>query len=196
MSTVFIKVSIISLYIESHSFAINRYNKHQCIVNPGLKFQIPKLSLLVAEQWNWDVCVLCCHKDRKWFGPFKIYSLEPLLNWLNSCKHSRKLKFFFQNISDYHHTTLADLSAVLQRATAAATLNLTRCLFSGTSVPAICANWNQNRGSAINDVTLNAWEVRLEKIPELSTVSRFWNSITSQFQEYKNMVLPLLWKAI
>lgn len=49
MSTVLRKLSMILLYIKSHSFVINSYNKHQCIVNPGLKFQIPKLFLLVAE---------------------------------------------------------------------------------------------------------------------------------------------------
>lgn len=49
MSTVFIKLNIISLCIKSHSFVIHRYTKHQCIVKPGLNFQIPKLFLLVAE---------------------------------------------------------------------------------------------------------------------------------------------------
>lgn len=49
MSTEFRKLSMILLYIKSHSFVINSYNKHQCIVNPGLKFKIPKLFLLVAE---------------------------------------------------------------------------------------------------------------------------------------------------
>lgn len=97
-------------------------------------------------------CVLGCHGGRKWLGSFKMDSLELLLNWLNSCRHSRKLNFF-RNTSDYHHTTLADLSAVLRRATAAAILNLTRCLFLGTSVPVTHANWNQNRGSAINNIT-------------------------------------------
>lgn len=55
MSTVFIKLNIIPLYIKPHSFGTNECNKHQCIVNPVLKSQIPKLFLLVAEQWKWDV---------------------------------------------------------------------------------------------------------------------------------------------
>ena len=50
-----IKLNIISLYIKLHSFVTNEYNKHQCIVNLRLKPQIPKLFLLVAEHWNWDV---------------------------------------------------------------------------------------------------------------------------------------------
>lgn len=55
MSTVFIKLNIISLYIKLYSFVINKYNKHQFIVNSGLKSQIPKLFLLVVVQWSWDV---------------------------------------------------------------------------------------------------------------------------------------------
>lgn len=54
-TTVFIKLNISSLYIKPHSFVTNEYNKHQCIANLGLKSQIPKLFLLVAEHWKWDV---------------------------------------------------------------------------------------------------------------------------------------------
>ena len=74
---------------------------------------------------------------------------------------------------DNHYTILADLFAVLQRATAVATLTLTRCLFLGTSAPVTSANWKQKRGSAISNVALKVGEVRLKKIPELCTVSRF-----------------------
>lgn len=54
-STMFIKLNIISLYSKPHSFVTNEYNKHQCTVNLRLKPQIPKLFLLIAEHWNWDV---------------------------------------------------------------------------------------------------------------------------------------------
>lgn len=145
-STMFIKLNIISLYSKPHSFVTNEYNKHQCIVNLRLKPQIPKLLLLVAEHWTG-----MCPWMHIGLEPFNIYPLEPLLNWVNSCRHSRKLNFS-QNISGLSPYKLIDLFSVLQKARVAAALNLTRCLFPGTSAPVTCINWKQKRGSAFNNV--------------------------------------------